>query len=210
MNRHASIWVLSFFLVTDCGVVCQNPPSTDLLPGLQLDGPNPSDTQRPEMRAWKSLPDAPSPIQPPAQAEGFHTFGNDSAGVLPGFCPSNCGYGYLPRKSPDFQTPLDKERLNETEGGHVTPGSRHAPSERGSLISGASSAASSNFTAPDGSGKRKVDPPDFLGTVTSFATRAAYRIGRDPLLRLSKRLVLPLAKRGFTPSPHLGPASGKK
>ncbi len=210
MNKHASIRVLSFFLVAGCGAFCQSPPSTDLHQGLQFDGSNSPDIQRPEMRTWKSLPDAPSPMQPPAQAEGFHTFGNDSAGVLPGFCPSNRGFGYLTRKTPDFQTPLDKERLNEIERLYVTPGPRQAPSASGSFIGRASSAASSNFAVPDGAGKGKPNTPDFLGVLTSVAAHAAYRIGRDPLLRLSKRLVLPLATRGLTPSTHLGLASGKK
>ena len=50
-----------FFLVASCWALCQNPPSTDLL------------------STWKSVPDAPSPIQSPAQAERFQTFGNDRA-----------------------------------------------------------------------------------------------------------------------------------
>jgi len=211
VNRHALIRVLSVFLLAACGAFCQNHPSTDLLQGFQLDGPNSTETQRAEMRTWKSLPDAPSPIPPPAQAEGFHRFGNESQGALPGLCLSNCGYGYLPRKAPDFQTPLDKERLNETEHGYVTPGPRHASSARDSLIGRASSVASNNFAPPEGSEKGKVNPRDRLGTVTSFAARAAYRMGRGPLLRLSKSLIRPLATRGSTSSsPRLGLAFGKK
>lgn len=209
MNRHASIRALSFFLVVGCGAFCQNPPS---LQGLQFDSPNSPEMQRLEIRTWKSLPDAPSP-QPPAQAEGFHTFGNDRAGVLPGFCLSNCGYGYLPRKAPDFleQTPLDQERLNETERGYVTPRPRHVPSAGGSFIGRASSAASSIIAMPGGSGKGQRNSSDFLGVLTSVATSTAYRTGRDPLLRLSKSLVRPLAAtRASTSSTRFGLAFGKK
>ena len=171
VNRHASIRVLSFVLVAGCWAVCQNPPSTDL------------------HSTWKSVPDAPS-----AQAERFHTFGSDRAGVLPRFCLSNCGSGHLPSKESDFQTPLDKERLNETERGDITSGPSHVLSTSSSLTGRASSAASgsatpSNFAVPDGAGKGKLNNSDFLGVVTSFATRAAYRVGRDRLLRPSKGLV---------------------
>ncbi len=215
MNRRASIRILSFFLVAGCGAFCQNPPSTDLLQGLQFDGSNSPEMQRLETRTWKSLPDAPSPIQPPVQAEGFHTFGNDKAGALPGFCLSNCGYRYFPRKAPDFQTPLDKELSNETERGYVTPVPRRALSASGSFIDPASSAASgsatpSNFAVPDGAGKGKLNNSDFLGVLTSVATRAAFRVGRAPLLRLSKSLVRPPATRGSTSSTRLGLTSGKK
>jgi len=209
VNRHASIRVLSFFLVASCGALCQNHPSTDLLQGLRFDGSNSSKMLRPEIRTWKSLPDAPSPIPPPAQAEKFNTFGNDSAGVAPELCLSNCGYGYLTRKAPDFHTPLDKERLNETERVYVAPGSRHAPST--SFIGRASSAASSIFDVPDGSGKGKANTPDFVGVLTSVAAHAAYRVGRDPLLRLSKSLVRPpKATRASPSSARLGLAFGKK
>lgn len=210
-----SIRVLCFYLVAGCVGFCQNSPSTDLLQGLQLDSSNSPAMQRPEMHAWESLPDGPSPIQPPAQAERFHTFGYDSAGVLPGFCLSKCGNGYLPRKALDFQSPLDKERSSETERGYVTPGLRHALSASDSFIGPASSAASglatpSNFVVPDGAGKGKPNNSDFLGVLTSVATRAAFGVGRKPLLRLSKNLVRPPATRGPTSPTRSGLTFGKK
>lgn len=197
MKRCASIRVISFVLVAGCWALCQNLPSTDLL------------------STWKSVPDAPSPILPPAQAERFHPFGNDRAGVLPGFCLSTCGYGHSPRKSSEFQTPLDKERINETERGYVTSGTSHGLSTSGSFIGPGSSAASgsatpSNFAVPEGAGKGKLNNSDFLGVVTSVATRAAYRVGRDRLLRPSKSLVPPLVTRRSTSSTHLGLTFGKK
>ncbi len=179
-----------------CWALCQNPPSTDLF------------------STWKSVPDAPSPIQPTAQAGRFQTFGHDRAVVLPRFCLINCGYGHLPRTSSDFQTPLDKERLNETERGYVTPGSSHVLSASNSFVGRASSAASgsatpSNFAVPDGAGKGKLNS-DFLGVVTSVATRAAYRVGRDRLLRPSKGLVPPLVTRRPMSSTRLGLTFGQR
>jgi hypothetical protein len=191
VNRHVSIRVLFFVLVAVCSALCQNSLSTDL----------PS--------TWKSVPDAPSPIQLRAQAERFHTFDNDGAGVPPRFCLSKCGHGYLPSEASDFQTPLDKERINETESVFVTPGTSHGLSTGSSFIGRASSAASgsatpSNFAVPDGAGKGKLNNSDFLGVVTSVATRAAYRVGRDRILRPSKSLVPPLVTRRSTSSTRLG------
>jgi hypothetical protein len=209
VTRHATR-VPFFWLVAVCGALCQNPPSTDLLQGLQFDGSHSPEMLRPEMGTWKSLPDAPSLNQPPAQAEGFHTFGNDSAGVLPRFCLNNCGYGYLTRRAPDFQTPLDKERLSETERLSVTPGSRHAPSASGGAIGRTFASASSILGVPSGSGRGKANTPDFLGVLTSVATNAAYRIGHDPLLRLSRKMVRPLPMQGPKSSLRFGLALGKK
>ncbi len=208
MNRHASIRVLFFFLVAGCGAFCQSSASTYL-----LDGSTSRELRRSETATWQSLPDAPSPKQPPAQTEGFHTFDNGSVGVLPGLCVSNCGYGYLPSKAPDFQTPIDKERLNETERRYViTLGLRHFPLADGSLIGigRASSAVPSTVAMPNSSGRGKLNNSDFLGVVTSTAVRAAFHVGRGPLLRLSKSLIRPPATRGSTPSTGLGLAFGKK
>jgi hypothetical protein len=211
VNRHAPIRVLFFFLVAVCGAPCQNPSSTHRLRGLQFDGSHSFELQRPEMGKWKSLPDAPSPIRPPARAQRFHTFGNDSAGALPGFCLSNCGHGYFTGKAPDFQTPLDKKRRNETERTYVTPGPRYAPSARGGFLDRASSAAAKIFDVPYGPGKGKANTPDFVGVLTSIASQAAYRAGHDPLLRLSRSLVRPpKATRGSASFKRFDQAPGKK
>jgi hypothetical protein len=209
VKRHASVRVLFFFLVAVCGAPCQNPSSTHWLRGLQFAGSHSLELLRPS--TWKSLPDAPSPIRPPARAEGFHPFGNDSAGALPGFCLSNCGYRYSKRRAPDFQTPLDKERLNETQRLYVTPGPRHAPSASHGFIDRASSAASNILDVPYGSGKRKANTPDLVGVLTSAAANAAYRVGHDPVLRFSKSLLRPpKATRGSASFRRFDQALGKK
>jgi len=68
----APIQVILFFLLAACGALSQSErPLTDL---LQRDGSTSPEMQRQEMRAWRSLPDAPSTVQPSTQAEKFQTF----------------------------------------------------------------------------------------------------------------------------------------
>src|ERR1035438_4292696 len=64
VKRTAPIRVITFLLLAACGALCQKRPSADLLPGLQFDGSNSPKMQSQEMQPWRSLPDAPSSIQP--------------------------------------------------------------------------------------------------------------------------------------------------
>jgi hypothetical protein len=144
------------------------------------------------------------------QAQGFHTLANDGAGVLSGFCLNNGGYGYLTRKLPDFQTPLDKERLSKTESLYVIPGLRHASLASGGFIGRTSALASSILDVPSGSGRGKANTLGFLGVLTSVATQAAYRVGHDPLLRLSRKMVRPPPTQKTRVSPRLDLALAKK
>jgi hypothetical protein len=82
VKRIALIGVISFFLLAACGASCQSePPSADLLPGLQFGGSNSPELQRQEMRTWSSLPDAPSVLLP-TQAETFHVFVDEAPSLL--------------------------------------------------------------------------------------------------------------------------------
>src|ERR1039458_3579024 len=78
VKRTAPIRVITFLLLAAYGASCQKRPSADLLLGLQFGGSNSPEMQRQEMQPWRSLPDAPSSIQPPSQVQGFHTFVNRS------------------------------------------------------------------------------------------------------------------------------------
>ena len=71
-KRIAPIRVISFFLLAACGAWCQS-ERADLVQGLQFDGSNSPEVPRPETRTWRSLPDAPSTVQPRKQAEKFQT-----------------------------------------------------------------------------------------------------------------------------------------
>src|SRR5881394_2965346 len=67
----APLQVILFFLSAACGALSQ---SERPLAVLQRDGSTSPEMQRQEMRAWRSLPDAPSTVQPPTQAEKIQTF----------------------------------------------------------------------------------------------------------------------------------------
>src|SRR5580700_5944439 len=70
----APIRVISFFLLATCVALCQSEhPTADLLQGLQFVSSSSPQVQRPEIRLWRSLPDAPS-VLPPTKTEKFHTF----------------------------------------------------------------------------------------------------------------------------------------
>ena len=67
----APIQIILFLLLAACGALSQ---SERPLAVLQRDGSTSPEMQRQEMRAWRSLPDAPSTVQPPTQAEKIQTF----------------------------------------------------------------------------------------------------------------------------------------
>ena len=105
MKRIAPIRVTSFLLLAACGALCQSDrPFADLLQGLQFDGSHSAEVQRQAMRTWRSLPDTPS-VQPPTQAEKFHTLVNEARSPLTlGAVAVNAGV------------------MRETELTHFTPG----------------------------------------------------------------------------------------
>ena len=72
VKRFVPIPVITFCLLVACEALGQSDrPSTDL---LQRDGSNTHEAPRQEMRAWGSLPDSPSAVQRPKQAEKFSSF----------------------------------------------------------------------------------------------------------------------------------------
>ena len=191
VRRTAPIRVISLILLTACGALCQKRPSADLLQELQFDGPNSPEVQGQEMRTWKSLPDAPSSVQPPAQAERFRTFVNEASS------PLTLG-----------EVGVSAGVMRETELGHVTPGPqpsltahyqaafiqkkygnfvgkdpssllkrnlRYLPSTSGSFMGRATYAASRIFVTRDDSGKGRLNTKYFLGVLASVASATAYR-----------------------------------
>ena len=102
-KRIAQIRVILVVLWAAGGALSQSErPSADL---LQRDGSISPEVQRQEMRAWRSLPDAPSTVQPPTQAEKFQTFVDQARSPLtPGAVGINAGL------------------MRETKLGYVTPG----------------------------------------------------------------------------------------
>jgi hypothetical protein len=170
VKRTAPIRVVSLILLAACGALGQKRPSADLLQGLQFEGSNSPEVQRPEMGTWRSLPDAPSVIQPPRRAERFPTFVNETGSPLTlGAVGVSTGV------------------IRGTILGHVTPGSqprltalyqqnlRYRPSTSSSFMGRATYAASRIFITRDGSGKGRLNTSYFLGVLTSVASDTAYR-----------------------------------
>jgi hypothetical protein len=177
VKRTAPIRVVSLILLAACGALGQKSPAADLLQGLQFEGSNSLGVQRPEMGTWRSLPDAPSLIQPPRQAERFPTF------VFPTFAKENETGSPLTLGAVGVSAGV----IRETKLGHVTPGSqprltapyqhnlRYHPSTSNSFMGRATYAASRIFITRDGSGKGRLNTSYFLGVLTSVASDTAYR-----------------------------------
>jgi hypothetical protein len=192
VKRIAPIRVISFILLVACGALCQKRPSVDLLQELQFDGSNSSEAQRQEMRTWESLPEAPSSVQPPAQAKRFRALVTEagspltlgavgvSAGVMretelrhvtPGPQPSLTAHyqaAFIQKESSNFvgkdsYPPLLKHNL------------RYLPSTSSSFMGRATYAASRIFITRDDSGKGRLNTRYFFGVLASVASATAYR-----------------------------------
>ena len=190
VKRIAPIGVISFSLLAACGALCQSErPGADLLQG---DGSHSSEMQRQEIRTWKSLPDAPSSVQPPTQAEKFHAFADEARSPLtPGAVGINAGViretklGHVtPRLQPSFTAPYkavftQKESSNFV-GKYLYPSLlkedlRYYPSTSGSFMGRATYAASRIFMTRDDSGRGRLNTSYFLKVLTSVAIHTAYR-----------------------------------
>ena len=82
VKRTMLIRVISFILLSACGTVCQKRPSTNLLHEVQFDCSHSPGVQRQEMQSWTFLPDAPSSLRLPTQAERFRSFANEASSPL--------------------------------------------------------------------------------------------------------------------------------
>ena len=192
VKRTALIRVISFLLVAACGALCQSEPaSRDVLQGLHFDGSNSSEAQPPEMRPWKSLPDAPS-FQPPTQAEKFQAFVDEArsplmlgaVGVNAGVMRETEVEHFTPGPQPSFaslyQVALIQKESSAFFGKYLYPSllrqdPRYYASTSDSFMGRATYAASRIFITRDDSGKRRVNTSYFLGVLTSVVISTAYR-----------------------------------
>jgi hypothetical protein len=192
VRRTAPIRVISFVLLVACVALCQKPPPSDWLQGLQSDSSNPPEVQRQQMRLAGSLPDAPSTVQPPTLVERSFTFINPAESSSTG---GALGVGEGVR--------------HETKLGHFTTGpqrnftalyelafiqkessvflgkylypppleqdTRYYASTSDSFMGRASYAASRMFVTRDHSGRGRLNTRYFLGVLSSVAMHAAYR-----------------------------------
>ncbi len=192
MKRIALIRVFAFLLLAACGALCQNPPSADLLQGLPSDGSKSPEVQRPEMLAWSSLPDAPSSVQPPTQAERLPTFVNKASSPLTlGVVTLTTGVmrqtelghvipGPRPSLTALFQVAFTQEKSSFFLGKYLDPPSltqypRYSASTSSSFMGRASYAASHILVTRDHSGKGRLNTRYVLGLLSSVASATARR-----------------------------------
>ena len=192
VKRIAPIRVVIFLLLATCAALCQEPSSADLLEVLQSDGSNSPGVQRPEMRTWRSLPDAPSSVQPPTQAERFRTFVNETSpplrfgavsvttGVMRQTEPGHVIPGPRPSLTTLYQVAFTPEKSSAFLGKYLDPPSltqypRYSASTSSGFMGRASYAASRIFVTRDDPGKGRVNTRYVLGLLTSVASATARR-----------------------------------
>jgi hypothetical protein len=190
VKRIAPIRVISFLLLAVCGALCQKRPSADLPQGLQLEGSD-APQMRQEMGTWSSLPDAPSSVQPPTEADRFPAFVNETsspltiravgvgAGVMRATEPGHVTFG-PPGLTALYQGALIQKESSDFLGKYLyrrpaKQGSRYYALASGSFMVRASSAASRTFVTRDESGKGRLNTRYFLGVLTSVASATAHR-----------------------------------
>jgi len=192
VQRIAPIRVMSFLLLATCGALCQSERlSADLLQGLEFDGSDSHELQLHEMRAWKSLPDAPS-VQPATQAEKFRTFIDEArspltlgavsvkAGIIRETELGRLTPGRQPSLTALYEGVLIQRESSAFFGKYLYPSllkqdPRYYPSSGGSFLGRATYAASRILITRNDSGKKTLNTSYFLGVLTSVAITTAYR-----------------------------------
>ena len=157
-----------------------------------MDGTNSPVVQSQEMRTWRSLPDAPSTVQPPRQAEKFQTFAYEArsrltirtAGISSGV---NFGTEFR-RVTPGPQPSLiGSYELPSTENGSsnfivkylcpplVKRTLLYHPSTSTTFMGRTTYSASRMFVARNDSGKNRLNTSYFIGVLSLVAIHSARR-----------------------------------
>ena len=190
-KRIAPIRVISFFLLAACGAWCQS-ERADLLPGLQFDGSNSPEAERPDTRTGRPLPDAPSAVQPPKQVQKFQTWVDEvrsplaldtvriNTGVMRGIELRHITPGPQPSYTAPHNAVVAQKELHTFFYKYLYPSSlkqnlRYHLSNGGGIMGRATYAASRIFIVRDDSGKGRLNTSYFLGALTSVAVSTAYR-----------------------------------
>jgi hypothetical protein len=186
VKQSTPIRVMSFILLAVSGAFCQKNLSADRPQGLVFDGSVSPDLQRQEIDTSRSLPDAPSPLQP-SQGERFRSFGDESSspltpgglGVSPGIIRETESGRVTPRPrlnlTAHYHAAFTQERSsNFLAKGPYTPSFRpnlrYLPSTSITLMGRTTYAASRIFFTRDASGKGRPNPSYFLGVLASVAS----------------------------------------
>jgi len=176
VRRATTIRVISFLLLAVCGVVCQKPPShsNGLLPELGFGGSDSPELRGRDARTWESLPDAPTPAQPPAPEEMFRAFVIEVRSPLTALGPQ-----------PGLDVLFQPVRVQKEVGAIGfwgkylnPPQARQSPppsSTSDSFIGRTCFAASRMFVMRDDFGNERLNTAYFVGVLTSSAIHAAYR-----------------------------------
>ena len=186
MKRIASIWFISSVLLVACGALCQSERASD---GLLLgDSSNPPEARQ-EMLTWRSLPDAPSTVQPRTQVEKFRTFLYEARLPLEmraAAITSNIRRGtelrhaLQPRLIPSDELPFTQKQPSNLVLKYLCPplvkrSLLYHPSTSNTLIGRATYAASHIFVTRDDSGKKRLNASYFLGVLSLVAVHNARR-----------------------------------
>jgi hypothetical protein len=190
VKRIAPIWVISAVLLVACGALCQSErPSEGLLQG---DGSTSPELQLQERRTWRSLPDAPSTVQPPRQAERFQVFTYEAR---PPLAMRAAGITSDVRRGTELRhvTPAPQPSLilsdellfSQKESSNfvvkylcpplVKRSLLYHPSTSHTFMGRAIYAASHIFVMRDDSGKKRLNGSYFLGVLSLVAVHNARR-----------------------------------
>jgi hypothetical protein len=191
VKRIASIWLISSVLLVACGALCQTERASKGL--RRADGSNSSEAQRQEMwRPWRSLPDAPSTVQPPTRAEKSQTFTYEARLPLAtraAAISSNVRRGreltHVAPVPPLGLIPSDELLFTQKESSNfvvkylcpplVKRSLLYHPSTSNTLIGRATYAASHVFVTRDNSGKRRLNASYLIGVLSLVAVHNARR-----------------------------------
>ena len=192
VKRSALIRVISFLLLAACSAFCQKLPFVDVPKGPPVHESDSVEVQQQQANTWSVLPDAPSSVQPPAEAERVDTFANatrspsilvvlaDTAGVMretelgnnpPRLQPGSTALyrvGFIPEESNLF---LSKYLSRSAQ--HQNP--RYDASTSSSFFGRATFAISRFVVMRDDAGERKLNASSLLRVLSSVAISTAYR-----------------------------------
>jgi hypothetical protein len=184
-NRIAGIRVISFLLLAAGGALCQSEHhSVDLFHGLQLEESNSSEVWHQGTSTWRSLPDAPSTVQPPKQ-QGDEASLPLTVGTvgMNGLVVRETGAGLFLSKAPSvsmlYKEVPDKKGIDAFFSKYADASrqqnSRYQQSSSYKLMGRATDAASRMFVIRGENGTRKLNTAYFLRVLTSVAAQNASR-----------------------------------
>jgi hypothetical protein len=186
VKKPVPMWTIAFLLFAACEAPCQKRSSVDCPQPPQGKVSNTAETRCQQMSVWKSLPDAPSPVQAPTQAERFEVFVHEADSPL-ALGEMELGYsagGLQPRLTASDHAAGTGKAFGGFWGRYLygmprNPSLYQAPLYGGptsdSFMGRAMYAASRILVTHDDSGTGRLNTAYFLGVLTSAALHASSR-----------------------------------